>query len=97
VILRVGVSAMIISRLCLLAIAVLPLLDIPGNQRATYAAALLVATPMLWWGGLALVGREAWRAARRHGWRQTPRYLWKVLRYGERGLQPSPEASDAGP
>jgi hypothetical protein len=79
---RLGVTNIIVSKLILVAIAMLPLLDISGTQRATFATGLVIAMPLLFWSGVALVGRESWRVARRRGWRAVPRELWTLLRHG---------------
>ena len=82
--LRFGVTNIILSRLALLAIAALPLLDISSSQRAAYAAGLLIAVPLLFWSGVALVGRETYRVARSRGFRAIPRELWRLLLHGKR-------------
>lgn len=82
--LRVGVANIVLSKLILLVIAALPLLDISGGQRAAYAAGLAIAMPVLFWSGIALVGRETWRVARSRGFRAVPRELWRMLRHGKR-------------
>ncbi len=81
---RLGVTNIILSKLLLLVIAALPLLDISGSQRAVYAAILVAAMPVLFWSGVALVGRQTYRVARSHGFRAVPRELWRLLRHGKR-------------
>ncbi len=81
---RLGVTNIILSKLVLLVIAALPLLDISGSQRATYAAILAAAMPVLFWSGVALVGKETYRVARSRGFRAVPRELWRLLRNGKR-------------
>ncbi|MEX0745388.1 MAG: transporter suffix domain-containing protein [Phycisphaeraceae bacterium] len=83
-VLRLGIANIVLSKLILLVIAALPLLDISASQRATYATVLVISMPVLFWSGVALVGRETWRVARHRGLRVVPRELWRLFRHGER-------------
>lgn len=79
--------------------ACVPLLPFLGLSPAAIGAGAVVlgsiAEGMIWIG-LFLMGREAYRAAKRHGWRRMPAELWRMLRTGR--VTPAPLTSGtAGP
>ena len=80
----VRLGAGLIAASCLLWGALLLVPILPGSvaARATRAGVIFVAAEILWWVGVALIGREAWRVVRSHGWRRLPSVLWQLLRHG---------------
>jgi hypothetical protein len=76
---RVGLVAIVLSFVPWLAIAVAPLLGLSLAGVAGLVTAALVAAEVLFWTGLALAGRDTWRAIKSRGWRHAPRELLRLL------------------
>lgn len=49
------------------------------------------------WTGAALIGFETYRAVKRTGWRQAPRQLWQLFRYGPESARENLEGPEQGP
>ena len=71
-----------VSFLPYLAIAALPAVGVSGTALGAGIGALFIAAEVVFFLGVVVVGRDTWRAVRRHGWRRTPRALWHLLRWG---------------
>lgn len=71
---QLGVVLIIVSCLAWLAIAAVPLLQLPLTQKAAIVPGLLILGELLFWCGALLVGKEV--AARYRHW-LNPRYLWQ--------------------
>ena len=76
---RVGVVAIALSFLPWLAIAVAPLLGVSLGAGIGVVGVSLVVAEVLFWTGLALAGKDTWRAIKAHGWRRAPRALARFL------------------
>lgn len=78
--------------------ACVPLLPFLGFSAAVIGVGALVlggiAEAMIW-VGLFLMGREAYRAAKRQGWRQMPAELWRMLRTGRVTPEPIEASAEA--
>ena len=83
--LQLGIGMIIAGLSAPLMILVAPFFGVMGPQLATFAATMAVCGEILFWGGVALVGRDAWRTIRVHGWRQTPRRLLAAARASTAG------------
>jgi hypothetical protein len=79
---RLGILAIIASFLPWLAIALAPLIGLSLGGAAGFVGAALITAEMLFWGGLALTGKETWQAVRANGWRRAPRALARLLTRG---------------
>jgi hypothetical protein len=79
---RVGILAIIASFLPWLAIALAPLMGLSLAGAAGFVGAALITAEILFWGGLALAGKETWQAVRANGWRRAPRALARLLTRG---------------
>jgi hypothetical protein len=92
---RLGLVAVVLSFVPWLAIAAAPLFGLSLGASAGLAAGLAVAAEVLFWAGLALVGKDTWQAIRARGWRRAPRELGRLLVHGRPA--PATGTSDAAP
>ena len=76
---RLGILAIIASFVPWLAIALAPLVGLSLSGAAGLVGAALITAEILFWSGLALAGRDTWRAVRANGWRRAPRALARLL------------------
>jgi len=83
-VLRFGIALVLTSFVCWLGVAAAPLVGHVSSARlaAVVAGGSFVAAEATFWVGVALMGRGAWAAAKRHGWRKVPRILWSMLLHG---------------
>jgi len=79
---RMGLIAILVSFLSWLAIAGVPLLGLRADASVAAVAALAILAEVLFWAGLALVGKDTWQAIRSHGWRRAPGQLIHLLVQG---------------
>jgi hypothetical protein len=79
---RVGILAIIASFLPWLAIALAPLMGLSLAGAAGFVGAALITAEILFWGGLALAGKDTWQAVRANGWRRAPRALARLWTRG---------------
>jgi hypothetical protein len=79
VLFRLGILAIFASFLPWLAIALAPLVGLSRAGAAGFVGAAVVAAEILFWGGLALAGKDTWQAVRAKGWRRAPRALAHLL------------------
>lgn len=80
--LRIGLTFVIVSSAPWLAIPTAPLLAGSAAEAALIATGLWAASSILFWGGVALAGRDAWATVRAHSWRALPGALWRAVRDG---------------
>jgi hypothetical protein len=85
VLVRLGAGLIVLSCLLWGALLLVPILPGSVAERAARAGVIFVAAEIVWWAGVAMVGGEAWRVVRSHGWRRLPRALWHLLRHGRVG------------
>jgi len=80
----VRLGAGLIAASCLLWVVLLLVPLVPGSvaQRAARGGVIFLSAEILWWVGVAMIGREAWRVVRSQGWRRLPGALWQLLRHG---------------
>ena len=76
---RIGLIAILVSFLSWLAIAGVPLLGLRAGASVAVVAALAIVAEVLFWAGLALVGKDTWQAIRSHGWRRASGQLIHLL------------------
>ena len=76
---RLGIVAFIASFLPWIAIALAPLMGLSLAGATGFVGAALITAEILFWGGLALAGKDAWQAVRANGWRRAPRALARLL------------------
>jgi hypothetical protein len=76
---RFGILAIVASFLPWLAIALAPLVGLSLAGAAGFVGAAVVVAEVLFWGGLALAGKDTWQAVRAEGWRRAPRALTCLL------------------
>jgi hypothetical protein len=86
---RVGLIAILLSFVGWLAILGVPFLGLQAGASVAVAAALAILAEILFWAGLALVGKDTWQAIRSHGWRRAPRQLINSLVQGRTKLAKS--------
>jgi hypothetical protein len=82
VLFRLGIVAIIASFLPWLAIALAPLMGLSLTGAAGVVGAAVLTAELLFWTGLALAGRDTWRAIKADGWRRAPRALARLLARG---------------
>ncbi|MEX0992571.1 MAG: transporter suffix domain-containing protein [Solirubrobacterales bacterium] len=80
--LRLGIGMIIAALVAPLTILVVPFFGVMGSQLTAYATMIAICAEVMFWGGIALMGRDTWRAIRDHGWRRTPRRILEVVRAG---------------
>lgn len=80
--LRVGLLLALIGTAVWLAIPVAPLVAETAAEAGILASALWVGSEVLFWGGVALAGKDAWSTVRSNPWRRVPGVLWSVMRDG---------------
>lgn len=88
--LRVGIALIALSFVCWLGVPLAPVLAGASARAGMIAGASVAAAETAFWVGVALSGRPAWQAARRHGWRKTPRALWRLFVDGKENRQAGP-------
>lgn len=86
---RLGVVLMALSVVPWLLLPVVPFLSLSGARAGLVAGGLVIAAELVFWPGLALAGRDAWRAAKARGWRRLPTAMVEMLRTG---APPTPSA-----
>lgn len=77
---RIGLIAILVSFLSWLAIAGVPLLGLRAGAIVAVVAALAILAEVLFWAGLALVGKDTWQAIRSHGWRAPGQLIHLLVR-----------------
>lgn len=90
---RIGLVAIVLSFVPLLAIALAPFLGLSLGASAGLAAGLAVGAEVLFWGGLALAGKETWQTVKARGWRRAPRELARLFVQGRPTPAPAGAAS----
>jgi hypothetical protein len=80
--LRTGIVLILLSFLPWLVLPAVPWLAKGLSQQATLAGGLVALGEILFWPGLALAGKDAWRAAKSHGWRGALPELLRRFRAG---------------
>jgi hypothetical protein len=80
---RIGVLLIVLSAVCWVLIPFVPAFGLRGMAAAGVAGGLVVGAEVVFWLGLVLAGRDTWRLAKEHGWRGTPKALWRLLRHGK--------------
>jgi hypothetical protein len=90
---RVGLIAIALSLVPWLAIAAAPLLGLPLGSSVGLVAGSVVVAEVLFWIGLAMVGKDTWQTIKARGWRRAPRELGRLLVHGRR----APRSSTAAP
>lgn len=68
---RVGQALLALSVVAWIAVAALPLLDLPARDAAAWAGGLLVGGEIAFIAAASLLGKDAWAAIR--AWFRTPR------------------------
>jgi hypothetical protein len=79
VLFRIGILAIFASFLPWLAIALAPLVGLSFAGAAGFVGAAVLGAEILFWGGLALAGKDTWQTVRAQGWRRAPRALTQLL------------------
>ncbi len=87
---RVGLVAIVLSFLPWLAIAAAPLLGLSLGAGVGVVGIAVVVAEALFWVGLALAGKDTWRAITAHGWRRAPRALATLVVRGRPVAVPAP-------
>jgi hypothetical protein len=82
VVFRLGLIAIALSVVPWLAVAAAPLLGLSLSASAGLVAGLAVVAEVLFWAGLAMVGKPAWQVIRARGVRHAPRELGRLLVQG---------------
>lgn len=85
---RLGVLLQFAAVVPWVCVPLLPLLGLSPAIIGVTALILAGVAEAMIWIGLFLMGREAYRAAKRHGWRRMPAELWRMLRTGH--VTPAP-------
>jgi hypothetical protein len=91
---RVGVMLLAASILLWLVVLGAPFFLGATTRAAAWSGAAFVLAEVLFWVGVAALGKPLWTAARARGWRGVPGALWERLR--GRGAPPDP-LSGGGP
>lgn len=78
--LKLGISLILASALPWLALPLAAWWAPSVAAKVAWSTGLLVAAEVLFWGGVALAGREVWAAAKQAGWRRVVPELWEKLR-----------------
>ncbi|MFN7685210.1 MAG: transporter suffix domain-containing protein [Oligoflexia bacterium] len=81
--LRLGVALILASFLPWLVLPAVPWLAHGAVNQAKLSGALIALGEVLFWPGLALAGKPAWKTAKAHGWRRMIPALVKILIRGE--------------
>ena len=79
---RVGLVAIVLSVVPWIALAATPLLGLSLGGVAGLVTGSLVAAEVLFWVGLALVGKDTWQTVKAQGWRRAPRELARMFVHG---------------
>ena len=59
------------------------------TETAAWSGGTLVVSEVLFWIGIALLGKPVWTSIREKGWRRVPHALWHRFFYGDdEPLQP---------
>jgi hypothetical protein len=81
---RVGLIAIALSVVPWIVVAATPLLGLSLGAVAGLVAGSLVAAEVLFWAGLALVGKDTWQTVKAQGLRRAPRELARMFVHGRR-------------
>lgn len=87
---RIGLTAIVLSFVPWIMIAVAPLLGLSLTTGAGLVAGLLVLAEVLFWAGLALAGKDTWQTIKARGWRRAPRELARLYVHGRPALAADP-------
>ena len=79
---RLGIILMLLSFIPWILLPAVPWLANGLGSQARLAGALVLLGELLFWPGLALAGKDAWNAAKSHGWRGTLPELLRRFRAG---------------
>ena len=82
--LRFGVGLVAASFVCWIGVLGAPIIGRLSSVRTgvTVAGTSFVIAEVTFWIGLALMGRDSWAAAKKHGWRRLSGVLWEMLLHG---------------
>ncbi|CAM2956004.1 transporter suffix domain-containing protein [Skermania piniformis] len=80
--LRVGVSLILLSFIPWLTLVVAPLAGVSLASGAGLVAAAVVVAEIMFWSGLALAGKDTWQSVKANGLRRAPRELARILVVG---------------
>jgi hypothetical protein len=86
---RLGVVLVALSLLPWIVVLGAPIVLGASTRAAAWSGASAIIAEVLFWIGVALLGKPVWNAVKEQGWRKVPSALWRRFLGREEGARTS--------